>query len=244
MDYKQACASICTNYIDLCGVITQRNGDPGDTASRIGIYHYLRQLQEPENATYLSESFEKMLIEIEIEPGTYIRHPHMKQFEEETYVYDPNEFSRDQTMPIIVALGEYPEQKQRLKDLIKQQKKRFLFKFQNKDFFGPLELSAYIRATKNKWLTPLLLLSDIGLLVNAIIRDVKRDFDQNNTSDDVVLSLLMIQAYNTHPTPLSWLARQLYRMSSPMHALESYFSYSSSAPPLAELYRPIMNKIL
>lgn len=242
MTYEEVIQIINTEYTDSFGLITQKNGDPGDSASRVGIYHYLRSLNEGCTPA-ISLSLNHMLTEIEIQPGIYIRHPYQPQFINETYIADPKQFSRDQTVPLILAMGQFDNEVMRLKSLSHAQSSRPFFKFQNGDLLGPMEGNAYIRATNSKWMYPFLCIFDIGLVVNASIRVVKRFFNPNDTSDDVVMGLLIIQAYNRLSTPLSWLARQIYKLARPQNALDSYFSPESGASPLNELYRPQFQKM-
>lgn len=242
MNYEEAVKDIFENHIDSDGLIVQRNRDPGDTASRVGLLHALRSFNK-DNLEHNSMSFDHMLSKIEIRPGIYIRHPFVDAFKDQTFTFNEFDFSRDQAVPLIVALGLFDEQRVRLKNMFKQQCSRPLMKFQNKDFLGPLEASAYIRSFNFKLLYPFLLFMDVGLLVNAIIRVVRRALDPDDTSDDVIMALLVIQANKIMPTPLSFIARQIYKISKPMKALESYFRPETLAPPMHELYRPLLRKL-
>lgn len=242
MNYEEAVKDIFENHIDSDGLIVQRNRDPGDTASRVGLLHALRFFNG-DNLEHNSLSFDHMLSKIEIRPGVYIRHPFVEAFKDQTFTFNEFDFSRDQTVPLIVALGLFKDQRERLKNLWIQQCSRSLMEFQNKDLLGPLEISAYIRAFNNKLLYPFLLFMDIGLLVNAIIRVAWRALDPDDTSDDVIMALLVIQANKIMPTPLSFIARQIYKMSKPLNGLESYFRAETLAPPMHELYRPLLKKL-
>lgn len=245
ISYQQAVEVIEREYTDNLGIIVQRDGDRGDSASRVGIYYYLRILNETDNKQELSETFHVVLDKLEIQPGIYVRHPddtYSNGTPVQSYVNNPSGFSRDQQTPIQIAMGEYPLERSRLQRLFAKQLSR-LGTYQNKDIGGPETLSIYFRSLNSIGAYPVDLLGDVELLVNSLIRLGKRKANPDDTSDDVNHCLALIQAYYRYPTPISLLARQVYKLSNPMQALESYFRFETNAPPMAELFRPQMRKI-
>jgi len=89
-------------YFDKFGLIVQRNCDGGDTAQREGWYWFGRWVR---GSNFLNQpwpierqfSFDRVMSQLEIgQTGTFRRHPEKG---------DPNDFSRDQTIPIVAAMG-------------------------------------------------------------------------------------------------------------------------------------------
>lgn len=246
MNYFEAIKIIEERHTDKYGIIVQADGDRGDSASRCGIYYTLRKLVEPREKT-LRYKFQNCLDKLQVAKDTYVRHPDNKtpysngQLPQE-YIADPKRFSRDQQSPLMVGLGFYDTSRSNLNGMFIAQLKRF-GKFQNKDISGPQEVSTYIRAYNAWYLYPVLLLTDLAMLVNSGIRVVKRHLNPDDTSDDVVTMLLTIQAYYRLPTPVSWLSRKLYALSKPLDALRSYFREETQAPPLYALYEEVLKQM-
>src|ERR1700687_4694945 len=106
------------NY-DSNGLIVQTDGDGGDTAGREGDYWTARGLIEQTTHTVFitnrKDTLNDVLTLLQVRPGVYVRNP--------VGYNDPKDFSRDQTVPLILAMGEAQEYKQ-LRSLLWQQIKR------------------------------------------------------------------------------------------------------------------------
>jgi hypothetical protein len=252
MTIDEALQEIQTQNTDAQGFIVQKNMDAGDSSSRTGIFYYLAavlKLKADYKGKALNEGFNENLNSHEVTTGVYIRHPRISNntypngTRVQGFVADPSEMGRDQMNPLIIALGEYPDQLARLNRWDSAQYNRY-GRYQNKDIMGPQDYGMTIRAYKNKWHYFLLPLCDLGLVINSIFRLLGRLRDANDTTDDVLHSLMIIQAYYTAPTPVSWLARQIYNLSKPIKALQGYFSAQSGAAPLWFLYQEASKGIL
>lgn len=252
-------------HIDTYGLIVQKDLDGGDTAGREGDYwfaHKLLESKEPDN-------FDNVLNHLQVSPGVFIRHP--------VNYNDPKDFSRDQTVPLIMAMGEM-KRYETLKLLLSKQLANG-FKYQNGDFGGPADIGYYIRAFRMWFLYPLLLLGDAQLLINTLFicglkakepnwlqkflgKHVHYIFIQGepnnkdgipqdvyglkNTSTDINHTLALLQAKRRYPTPISYIARKLYKWFRPggiQLAWDNYFNVQSGANPFNDLYRPLIDNM-
>lgn len=256
-------------YRDSFGLIAQGDSDRdgGDTAHRIGVYYFGLYLLYKENKIILSQVKEMYLKDLGMitkEKGLYVRHP-----DEKKWYSDPANFSRDQSIPITVSLGAFNE-KERLQDLFDRHIKRFgfypnikknwtnevkTFPFDYRDVMGPQHLGMYIRSFNSKKYSPLLYITDIGLLGDVIAILVDTYFKPSKTSNDINVSLLLLQSEDRFPTFISRLAIKVYtkyrqlsfptkvgfKSNKPIQtAWDYYFEYPD--PPLGEVYIcPILN---
>ncbi len=185
-------------HFDRYGLIVQADGDGGDTAQRTGMFYFIHR--DP-------TGFRKALDKLEVRPGIYVRHPFQEGFRN-----DPLEFSRDQQRALVMALGKYNFQGH-LWRLIWTHVSR-LGKYQNRDFIGPSHLGEYIRALRSQTLYPVLWITDIGLLVSSIKTATIKRVDLNDVDDNNHI-MSLAQARETLPTPISWLARKIYKKFRP-----------------------------
>jgi hypothetical protein len=229
----------------------QKDGDGGDTAQRVGTYYFGIKIRKDlgflnsEYAFHNSQDFNKALGHLEKQPGIFVRHP--IQWNE------VSDFSRDQQTPLVIAMGMYGEQRPRLKRLFRSHASRF-FRYQNKDVASPEHIGFYIRSLRIWMAYPLLVFSDLFMLLNSFILILK-GLDKNNVGDDINHTLAVLQARLMMPTPVSWLARMLYKLrpnnfgntklgetNSIQGAWSWYFRPETGASSFHELYRPIIKK--
>jgi hypothetical protein len=180
--------------VDAHGLIVQANGDGGDTAQRTGMFYFVHR--DP-------KAFSRALDLLEIEAGVFVRHPYQDGFRS-----NPSRFSRDQQRPLVIALGAYGMH-DRLWRLFEAHLRR-LGKYQNRDYIGPVNVGEYIRAFKSKPLYPLLFVTDVGLIYSSLDIAVRSRFDPDDVDDNNHL-MSLIQSQEVMDTPLSWLARKVYR---------------------------------
>lgn len=138
--------------LDFLGLIVTKSGDGGDTAQNEGMYAIANQ-HDP--VPYLSAIG---LLEPK-KDGIWVRHP--------IQYPDTKDFSRDQAISNIIALGMY-NQTDRLGRMFKAQLKRGML-YQNHDIPAPDNIGQFIRAFQTKWLYPILWFTDIFLLINVLI---------------------------------------------------------------------------
>lgn len=238
-----------SDYIDENGIMGHRLEDGrlefGDGAQRTGMLLIGKLFSPP---TFAPSPGNTVILDyLEIEPGVYVRH----RKSTEAWHSDPGEFSRDQQTPLVIAMGLYGD-KSRLWRLFRKHMFR-LGKYQNADVMGPTHFSYYLRAFGWSWSYPILLLTDLAMVIGVLIRCWQASRDKDDVGDDLNQILALLQAKLSLPTPLSELARKLYVKLRPHNygssetihpiqgALNWYFRHPG-APPMDELYRPVIDK--
>ncbi len=237
-----------SQHFDSYGLLTH-NGDGGDTASREGLFAIAEVLLPIAPARELSWEFR--VSKLEIDPGIFVRHPEHSRAVP-SFWSNPNEFSRDQQNPLSKAMV-FKNRKHVFDRLFKNHSRRFFF-CQNKDFFGP---AIYIRAYGWYWLYPLLVIMDLALLWNSLnrigliprIQETTGKvmwLNEDDVGDDINHTVDLLYSRFRMPTPVSYLARILYRSFRPyggcQRAWDHYFREEVGAPPLNEMWAPIIQK--
>lgn len=237
-------------YFDDDHLIVQQNGDGGDTAQRMGLYHSFLQMRGMMKVTNDRLPFSTCLdymaaIEkLQAVPGIWRRHP--------SQWCSVEDFSRDQTVPNIIAMG-FCDAEASLKATTKAFAKRGFLFCQNKDIVSPQLLASFIRSwfwsisNFAGFLWPLVFLLDFFLVLDVILRIFNKFIDKDNVGDDLNTTLLVLQAEHSLPTPLSWLARKLYGFL-PLgvnHSFSHYFRAETGGnPELAEIAKPVIDKYI
>lgn len=227
-------------YYDDYGLIVQKDMDGGDTAGREGDFWFHKGLSGSIDQGARDE-FKRVLNLLQYAPGVFVRHPkHNPVTPPDKSWNDPTDFSRDQSTSMILAMGEMGERSV-LRSMLWQQIKRFTL-FQNHDIATPQDWGHYIRAL-NIWpLYPILLVGDLFLLTNSVIRCIVGN--DENTSDDINHTLSLLQAQHHLSTPISWLSRKIYkwfRKGGVQNAWDHYFKPESGANPFNDLYRDLIS---
>lgn len=219
-------------YYDSNGLIVQQNMDGGDTSGREGDYWYASAFM-PLPSRVLN--FDEVLTLLQVSPGVFIRNP--------INYNNPQDFSRDQTTPLILAMGEMGKY-ETLRYLFWNQCKRFGL-YPNGDIGGFEDLGYYIRSFKAWYLYPILILGDLEMLGESIIRIIESK-DPNNTSDDINHTLALLQAQKHLATPISWIARKIYKKwvtGGIQSRWDSYFNPASGANEFNIIYRPLISEM-
>ena len=224
------------DYVDQNGLPCQLGGDGGDSAQRLGMIglavNNTNAAIVPDLPNYVTE-----IDKLEIQPGIMIRNP--------IKYNNPDDFSRDQQSAIVIASG-YNNDQARCKRLLWAHIQRF-GKYQNSDWGAPDDFACYFRALNWYFMYPLVLLGDMFLLGSVLVRLYKAAQDPTDTSDDLDLTMQLIQAKENMATPISWAARLLYkkfRRNGVQWAFDSYFSEASGAPPMNVLYESVLTNRL
>ena len=228
---------------DQWGLIAQSPGndrDGGDTAQRTGAFYTGMYFLFKENKVVIKKiqkEFEKELDKITVEPGRFVRHPDPSK-----WYSNYENFSRDQTTSIVIAMGLYGGVKEQL-----CLQKNFQNLLDNKGFYpnrlknwdnqvkslpydyndiaGPSDYSTYIRALKlNKWKWALYL-GDVQTFGQALINVVASYVTPNETSNDINFTLTLLQAKDTWPTLWTRAAEYVY------------YNFRAFAPDTAEMGR-------
>jgi len=220
-------------YWDEFDLLVTKSGDAGDCAANMGRYHFGLQLCRlnginvdhfPKN-NYLD--FKKALDFLEVKPGIYRRHPAQWN--------DPNDFSRDQQTPIVLAMGAYG-MNARLSDLYHAHKDRW-WKYQNKDWANPNHINFYKRAFGQSPSS----CGDLFLCGDSYFRVF--DKDPNSTANDLNHTCAILQALHFKPTSRAKEARDIYlKAKNIMKSWESY--HLGSSPDIHEVFRPLIEKFL
>jgi hypothetical protein len=151
---------------------------------------------------------------------------------EHSYFNRPENLSRDNTLPIILACGEFGEHEV-IKDFAINMLKRGSF-FQNthdtrgkkkvlRDFATPdhwtVIIRAYLKARQTTGnfnrgiamlLLPFLLVGDLFNVLSNLLTVLHSWYEPNHAPSELGHVCRTLQAQNMMPTPLSWLARMIY----------------------------------
>jgi hypothetical protein len=260
---------IVSSYRDQYGLIVQQDKDGGDASHRIGVYYYGLHLIYKDDATSqkeVKEKFNKDLDKIKIGPGQFVRHPDPKK-----WYSDPRNFTRDQTTPLVIAMGAF-DRKDDLWSNFKNLVKNWGFypndlknwtnepkslPFDYNDIAGIADYGTYIRSFKAYAFYPYLLFSDVSLLGNSLVRTFFSYFDKTDSSDDLLFTLLLLQSDEVMPTPFSKMSKFIYtyakaKVLPPINGYKSdlpiqtswdyYFRKEATAPPLDDVYRCVIEK--
>lgn len=276
-----------SDYIDTYGLICEIEPehilDGGDSANRTGLFPIAAEYNngfkmeadlDMTKDTAMSAA-NVMLSKIEIKPGICVRNPDPTK-----WWSNPNYFSRDQQSAVVVGAG-FSKNYSLVSSLFLNHLKRFgLYqnfqingvdvdgkkKFIQGDIATPEHLNLYIRALNLWFLYPLLLIGDLFTVLNSLIIIYKSYRDADDTSNDLNHIAICLQAKKRLPTPISYLARKLYRYFrknagsdnqnrlsgfGPQTALDHYFGdtvnkriLGVSSPPINELFKPFLEKEL
>lgn len=226
---------------DENGLVVQTNGDGGDCAARTGQLYTGIHLNPVNGSGILGFN----LAMAHLEPN---KDGILLRYNQPPY-NNPSDTSRDQTVPLLVALGFY-KRLEILKRVFKVQFKHFML-FQNKDICSPEHLGVFIRSFYLAGLKsmilfyPLLLIGDIFNLINSLVRVYYSFKDKDDVGDDINHIQICLQNINSLPTPISWLSRKIYskfRKYGVQWALDWYHRPSTFGNPINELYRPLIDK--
>ena len=247
-------------YRDKFGLITQKDFDGGDASHRTGLFYlglYLNYKEDENKVIAIQKRFEEDLKKIEYKKGHFVRHPDPTK-----WYSNPKNFSRDQTTPLIVALGFLNKKDSVYENMIQLiesfgfypnilknwTNKEKVFPLDYRDFAGLSDWGAYIRALEWKWAYPYLLISDTQLFGSSLIRLWFSHVDQDDSSDDLNLTIHLIQSDLVMPTPLSKLSKWIYkkklvnRSHNQTNSIHSYWEYYFShidhnRPPIDKVFK-------
>jgi hypothetical protein len=122
----------------------------------------------------------------------------------------------------------------------------------------PSDLSVWIRAFRARWLYPVLLLTDLDLVVGALANNLRLMIDPDDVADCLNLDAMLIQSHFIMPTPWSYFAKQIvrlrplsYSVSTPNSVYAPWEWYhrehpdnpSLESPPIHDLAFPVLKKV-
>lgn len=223
-------------YIDSYALISQQDGDVGDSLHREGMYAFGKWMvyDRKKNAMVIREIPARrdpaaIMSKFEVQPGIYVRHPDPTRWSA-----NPDTTSRDQLVPVLAYCAAYQDY-DRLERLFVATLKRGFFA-QNFLNIGDGEtrrkipdtmighLGLFIRAG-GYWtapLYPLLLVTDSLELVATLIEAVPFHWEETNKrlrlrnpgdvhDNNTIIAHLVAARFK--PTPISWLNRQIYALT-------------------------------
>lgn len=229
------------DYDGLIVNIAEQHGG-GDTAQREGMFYYALATAFPNEATLEAKLvFDKL----EIEFGKFVRHPGQGP----EWYRDVKDFSRDQTIPLVIAMGALKDSL-RLKRHIDVALKNW-FRAQNGDIlWAPHHIAMYLRAYHLAESKPvsclsrvMIYLGDVSMIFASLFCVVYAYLNPHH-SDDLNHTMLLLQSQDVSPTWFGKLACRIYsawRPSikgtvetwGPLSAMEAYFSpsFTPCGPP-------------
>lgn len=256
-----------TKFQDSRGYIVHKHGsveDGGDTAQREGMVR-------------IAESILRVSI-LDTDPqtqceGLLFSGPEPVRNPDPTKWWgQPGTMSRDNTFPLIVAMGLLGLQHQVYRLMFMLIKRAGWFwntkhiwpspndPVKLPDLIGPMTVAALIRAGLLWPLYPLLVAIDLWAILAVAVRITVAVYKPGDTSDDLNLTAYLLQAKKVFPTPFSFLARKLYRGRpaaapdeaplekyegfGPVTAFKEYFRPELGAPPIDKLYELFLEKEL
>lgn len=277
---------LLSDYVDeyglVCEIHPEHMFEGGDAANRVGLIAVANHFGHGLHTAGMEVSEEtgnamvnSMFSKIEVQRGLGVRHPDLFK-----WWSNPKYFSRDQQSAVVIGAG-FSKNFPLVSSLFLNHLKRFgLYqnfqingidvdgkkKFIQGDIATPEHFNLYVRAL-NLWpLYPLLLLGDLFTVLNSLIIIYKSYRDADDTSNDLNHIAVCLQAKKSLPTPISYLARKLYRWFrknagpsnqerlpgfGPQTALDHYFGDTAikrilgvSSPPVNELFKSFLEKEL
>ena len=232
-------------FVDRNGLIVQLDGDGGDTCQRIAFI----EIALIELTYFDSARYSIALDLLEPETGRLWRNPYPPHM----WWADRYNQSRDQTLGHYIVMSEYGF-KGRLKKHTWSILSRLGFFWNYRhigeqtgwkipDILFPQHYGVLIRANEWSLLYPVLLLTDLGLLLSVVFRVIGSHLDHDSV-DDLNLCELHWQARRKASTPISWLARKFHKLRyrGLSWAFHHYFRAETKAPTrLAELWDNILD---
>jgi hypothetical protein len=225
-----------------------KSGDGGDTAAETGRWFFwiwvLKKIEYNFDLLPFSKQidFENALNQLQVEHAVFVRHPKMWN--------DPKDFSRDQTTPLVAAMGAYGIHDV-LVDLCWKHIKRFGF-YPNGDFASPEHWALYGRALGLWPLIPFFYLGEISValailkspaclfllvlspstyeLINSFVRIYKGHKDFDDVGDDLNHVVCSLQSRLYCPTPITQLSKWIYAKFRPAYRVK-LMGYPAPANP-------------
>lgn len=245
--WQDAARNIDDRNRDKFGLVTylRKNGfrDGGDTCQMTAFYYYgILLYGKPDLIRFTID-----LAKLTVRPGIFVRHPNrpvrwnepgMRDFARWN---DPKVLSRDQLLPLCIAMGAHGMS---IAPTLKRIAGRG-FCSQNGDPIWLHHFAAcFIRAPRLSVAYPILWFTDIFLVTGAII-DVIRAYTQPNNNKGYKNALmLLLQAYHCMPTPISWLARKVYRLRPGGLEAGVNAAFASNDDPMFEvLFREMITRV-
>lgn len=258
------------DYYDSWGLLAQSapERDGGDSCQRVSMYFIIRYLQNKEHDHVLdkySKAFDQAIKLLYCGKGRWCRHPDPLMW----YGHQWNRMSRDQLVPLIIALGYYGKWRYLLPTLLllltcclfttntrrngvykdaEEHRAKAPYVKHNYSWklpdIGITLLPLFIRASGWRVLYPLLWFFDLELLAGAWLA---RKYPNGAESDANNYICRTLQAKYNMPTWWSTRARSIYRQRPHQEALGykcKVYEYNTDSGPLSALqyyFRPEKN---
>jgi len=239
--------SIIQQFIPYLGydkIISQKDLDQGDSAQRTGLFWSLCKLLDIPYQNIeltINDSYDQQMNKLTVSPGIYRRSPNPNY-----WGYKSDNLSRDQWAMLQTAFA-INNDKARLKESMLQLAKRGFFhqntragtddtqnKWKVPDISSPNHFSTFIRGM-NLWIAyPVLLVFDLGFLLDLYFR-------KNQTWDyDNMLAIQLMYANIKFKTPWSHLAMKKYDKVGALNRIYNYYRVdngNNGIEPMYKLYK-------
>lgn len=226
-------------YLDPSGLIEQQDGDGGDKLQRESFW-FLGQFYSGWPSIPGMTNYPEAL-EILTDANGNLQRDEVKY----TAVADPNDVSRDQLIPTVIACGVYGYE-DRVKRIFANVVKNFSRYPNNSDVAFLIDYSRFFRALRLWPLYPVIFLFDIWFLISTLFTVARSYFDPKNkwVGDDLNFIADLKQAQEIYQTPFSFLCRKIFkkfRKGGPMYGLKIYFDPKTGAnTEFIDLWKPIV----
>lgn len=247
-----------SEYRDKFNLITQANGDGGDTCQRTASYYLAIKLlgyQMDDLGVSVDAGFLYDTCTLRHSYGRYRRHVDGRQNiagRWHRWYANPDNFSRDQSIVLQSAFIVF-NMKYSLLELFKARAKRLFFHFNTESYDdhelikkkipdapSPIEFAQFIRGLKAWYLYPLLYLLDLQLVFDVCITRYINPWD----SDNMILPIL-VSSLHRYPTFVGKFARWIYSFSNAKDRISAYYSEENGQNglrPLGELLCKLFDK--
>lgn len=239
---KDRFLSTLPEYIGFDRVLSQHDGDQGDSLQRMGTLYALLALINDEQLTEQVKAITAPLGVLEDSPGIWVR-----STEPGFWGNDPRGTSRDQLSIAKLALQMMPPtlaNKRMLWDAFKAQMKRATFhqnyydvlehRYHMPDLMVPYELSVYARELLGPLSYVITWFFDLGLGIDMLLRNAS---DLNRWSQDNMLAVELLSACHQYPSLTARVIMYFYKKTNFMERIKDYHSPAKNGcEPLYYLY--------
>jgi hypothetical protein len=228
-------------YLDVNGLITQQNGDGGDKLQREGFW-FTGVCFNPSYPSVPGLAPYATALQILTDANGNLERDEIKY----TAILDPNDVSRDQLVPNVIACGLFGYE-DKIKRIFSNVVKNFS-RYPNNDLAFITDYTRIARALGMWYLYPILFILDIWLLMSITFLVIRSYFDSNNTyvSDDLNSIADLAQTKQRYPSPFSFMARKIFkwfRKGGPMYGMNVYFNPATGAnQEFVSLWTPIVER--
>lgn len=263
------------NYTDSYGLITHKDGDSGDGLQRNATYHILKKLLTNDYYGLDIEAYRTSMDKFEVSPGIYVRHPDTSKWYSNPNNCSRDQISiallamcmfndtarvNRFVLALIKRFGFFQNHHmgtgvQTIEEVeASTSKKIILFRdlyikikqkviqYRIPDVPTPSVITSILRSYRSYFFYPTILVLDLFLLLDVLV------FRKNNTWDvDNMLAANILVANEVMKTPISMLAKYLYKKTDYKQRIYDYFTLHGTTDlckPLGMLYTRVCKALI